>query len=186
MHLPQAGCCQRGGIEVAVNLLNGLAQLLLHDGRHLFVTKGGHLILQLGQLLDVLGGEEIGAGGEKLPHLNKGRAEVEQRLADPNGSGAAAFSLSLWRGLPPIAPGLLIQPEIEEPGQHKAPDVEKTAPAAVVLSGPPVGGIGLSRLGSLCCACLQALRFRYFCNSERSCATSARRSSRVACKSSTL
>src|SRR5262249_61060937 len=78
-----------------------------------------HPVLQGGQLLDVLGGQEIGPGGENLPKLDERRAEVVEQHPKPARDRLAPTLRERLDGL--LAAPLAPQPGAPEHGRQSAP-----------------------------------------------------------------
>lgn len=65
-------------------LANRLAELQLQDRDSLFGGERGHLVLELGELLHKLLGQQVCARGQQLPDLDEGGAKLQQGLAYPD------------------------------------------------------------------------------------------------------
>ena len=83
MHLADGPRCKRLGIDRLEHVFPGDAQLLLHHPYHLVLAHRRDAVLQLRELVDQLGREEVGASREHLPEFRKRRAELLERRAQP-------------------------------------------------------------------------------------------------------
>ena len=97
------------GIELGEHLGHGCAHLLLDDRPGLVEGERRHPVLQLAELLDEIGWHQIGPGGEHLPQLDEGGAQVLEGHADLDGDrnvpheAAATVEASREREQPPEA-----------------------------------------------------------------------------------
>ena len=114
VHLRDRGGGQRLLVERREHLLGGAAVGVLDDGARDAAVEGRHAILQLGQLVGDVGGQQVAARGQGLAELHEDRAEFLQRLAQPHGArllrggapprsratagtGSAAAGTGAWR-----------------------------------------------------------------------------------------
>ena len=71
---------ERGRVDLLEDVLPGDAELVLHHGHDLCLRQRSDLLLERRELLDDLGREEVGAGGEDLAELGEGRPELFERV----------------------------------------------------------------------------------------------------------
>jgi hypothetical protein len=69
VHLPQARRRDWAAVKLAEQRADGAAEVLLNDGDGLVGAERGHAVLQLGELLDKGGGEQVGARAAELADL---------------------------------------------------------------------------------------------------------------------
>ena len=82
VHLRDRTGGERLGLDALEHVVPRDAQLLLHHLDDLRLGERRHLVAQRGELVDVLRRHEVGTGGEHLPELAEGRAELLERLAE--------------------------------------------------------------------------------------------------------
>mmetsp|Transcript_54044 Transcript_54044/g.132506 ORF Transcript_54044/g.132506 Transcript_54044/m.132506 type:complete len:238 (+) Transcript_54044:915-1628(+) len=75
MNLSKRGGGNGDRIKGVENVFDGFAEILLDDLDGAFTAKAWDTVLEDGEFLDVLLGEDIDSGGKKLTQLNKGGAE---------------------------------------------------------------------------------------------------------------
>ena len=81
VHLRDRAGGQRRRFDVIEHVLPRHAELLLHHLHDLLLGQRRHVVLELGELRDELGSEEVGTRREDLPELAERRAELLERLA---------------------------------------------------------------------------------------------------------
>jgi hypothetical protein len=86
VHLRDRAGRERIGVDVRERVLPRHAQLGLEHCHDLGLRERRHVVLQPGELGDVLGREQIGARREHLAELREGRAELLERLAQAAGT----------------------------------------------------------------------------------------------------
>mmetsp|Transcript_30175 Transcript_30175/g.64489 ORF Transcript_30175/g.64489 Transcript_30175/m.64489 type:complete len:853 (-) Transcript_30175:269-2827(-) len=150
--LAQARRCDGLLFQVRELLLpGGHAELLLDRLHGHLGGKGRHLVLQLHELRDELGREDVRARRKLLANLDEGWAERDQPLPQPGGKNGQLLLASLLvdpalRLLVPLAlrvvPLLVHHPQLEEKDDHKAPDLDRALEGGRVLeTAPPVGRV---------------------------------------------
>lgn len=85
MHLGDGRGTERRGVDVGEQGGEGLFEFGFDDVLDGGEGKGGDLILELGEFVGELGGEEVGAGGGELAELDEGGAEFFAGLTQPFG-----------------------------------------------------------------------------------------------------
>ena len=100
MNLPDGGRRQRLGFDLGEDLLGRAAQLAGQLEPDLIPGHWRNPLLELGKFHRPVGGHQVGPGGEHLPQLDEGRAEVFQRQTQVIGAGVG----SLTRAVPQQAP----------------------------------------------------------------------------------
>ncbi len=91
MHLSYGGRREWLGLEALEGLLDREAELLLDHLTDHGQLEGSHLVLQLHQFLDDVGGQDVWSRAEQLAELHEGRSQFVEHLAD------VAAALSGWR-----------------------------------------------------------------------------------------
>ena len=81
MHLADRPGGERLGIDAREHVLPRHAKLLLHDGDDLFLGHRRHVVLELRELGDELGRQQVGPRGEDLAELRERRPELLERRA---------------------------------------------------------------------------------------------------------
>ena len=81
VHLGDRGRGDRVGVDLLEELRDRGAQLLLEDGLRFGKGEGGDAVLELGELVDELERDQVGAGRQHLPQLDVGRPELLDRHA---------------------------------------------------------------------------------------------------------
>src|SRR5476649_1157503 len=81
VHLCDRGRGQRVDVETAEYVADLLAQLLFDQLHRLLGIKRRHAVLQQHQLIGDVFGQQVAAGGEDLPELDKNRPQILQRQA---------------------------------------------------------------------------------------------------------
>ncbi|MNC18894.1 hypothetical protein D3C75_668150 [compost metagenome] len=104
IHLADGGGGNGGLREGDEQVAKTGPQLLLHNLYGIGVRKGRHLILELHQLRDDAGRNQIGPCAGNLPQLDKGRAQILQHQPDPLTDGflvniPALVVAQEWNGL---------------------------------------------------------------------------------------
>ena len=99
VHLPDRGGGHRSLLEGEKRPLDRQAELLLDDLGDLVEGHRGDIVLELPQLLDDVGGHQIGAGREKLAKLDKRRPELVEHLAE---AAPAVGELRVTAALPAL------------------------------------------------------------------------------------
>ncbi|HLB04801.1 MAG TPA: hypothetical protein VJK66_07245 [Gaiellaceae bacterium] len=89
MHLPDRPRRKGLRLDGREHVLPGNPELLLHHPDDLRLGERRYAVLQLRQLRDELGRQQVGPGGEDLAELREGRAELLERLAHTPGARGA-------------------------------------------------------------------------------------------------
>jgi hypothetical protein len=82
MDLRDRGGCERLGVKPH----DRIAELLAHDSLDLGERKGRHCLHELGELLDVDLGQQVGTRGEQLAELQERRPELLEGSAELDGA----------------------------------------------------------------------------------------------------
>ncbi len=88
MHLGNGGAGLGDFIEFGKNLAEPFAICLFQQGHSLFRRKGRHLILQLGQFIGDIGGDQVAARGKQLAKLDEDGTQRFQRQTQTFGARA--------------------------------------------------------------------------------------------------
>jgi hypothetical protein len=97
------GCGGHGRlVDTVKKLVQGLAQFGLDQAANPVEGHRRHLVLQLGQLVDVFRGKQVGTGAHQLPQLDKTGAQLFQGFADADRIGKSGFDLGAGSSLESI------------------------------------------------------------------------------------
>ena len=88
MDLRDRGGCERLGVKPH----DRIAEVLAHDSLDLGERKGRHGVHELGELLDVDVGQQVGTRGEQLAELQERRPELLEGSAELDGALARGRS----------------------------------------------------------------------------------------------
>mmetsp|Transcript_16039 Transcript_16039/g.41657 ORF Transcript_16039/g.41657 Transcript_16039/m.41657 type:complete len:252 (+) Transcript_16039:1784-2539(+) len=88
VHLPQAGSRQRLGRQAVKDVAGGAAVLLRHQRQRVLRGEARDLVVQLLQLLEVAGRQQVGARRNRLADLHKRGAQASEHLPEPRRRGA--------------------------------------------------------------------------------------------------
>ncbi|SAJ33735.1 Uncharacterised protein [Enterobacter cloacae] len=111
--LGHRGRGQRFAFEAGEDLFDLRAQLFLDALDRQLRREGRHLVLQPGQFVGDVVGQQVAAGGENLAELDEDRSEVLQRQAQARAAGQ--FQLAPRQP----APGQGGTEQAQPPGQHR-------------------------------------------------------------------
>ena len=128
VHLGQAGGAERFQLKID-DLKAALPEFIGEDPLHHRKWEGGHPVLQVGELLHHLGGEDIGSGREDLAELDEGRAQAEEFRGEPAGLSAATHRQPFGAPAFGVAPAAAVPPEAHQQLDHHPPDAQGPAEA---------------------------------------------------------
>jgi hypothetical protein len=87
VHLTDGRGRQGLGVEIMEDFLGITSQFFLEDGTNLLQGKRRNIVLQLGQFIEEIGGNQVGPGGKQLPQLNERRPQFLEHQPQPLRSG---------------------------------------------------------------------------------------------------
>ena len=109
VHLPDRGRRHRHRVEGRVELLDRGVEVLLDHPLHVGIGERAHVVLELAQLGDDLGRDDVGARREQLAELHERRPELVERLAQVAAERRQVLVVDDRR--PPQRPPLEHEPE---------------------------------------------------------------------------
>ena len=138
MHLPQRGGRRGHGINRGEDLADRAVEFALQRRADVVERFGGHFVLQAGQLVDDLFGQNVHAAGEELAELDHHAAQFDGH--DAEAAGVIEVALQR-RPIGPLAPAEIADEHIPpERGDEDAKPKEDDAIAALAeLSGATSG-----------------------------------------------
>lgn len=96
MHLGDGGGSQRPGVEFGEDRVGRGAEFLAEQVLHLRPRGRGDLMVELGEFVDELGGEQVAAGGQQLAELDEADPALLQRQPHRSGQrGAPGWGVGL-------------------------------------------------------------------------------------------
>ncbi len=75
------------GLEAGKQLCHRLAEALFDNGYGLLFGEGGYIVLELGQLIGNITGQQVAPGGQHLPQLDENRTQLLQGPAQAHAPG---------------------------------------------------------------------------------------------------
>ena len=83
-------------LEAGEQSLEGAVQFAFDRLDSQGAGEGGDVLLEIGQFLDQVLGDQVGAGAEDLSELDEGRSQVLEGHADPLGGGQTGGEVLLF------------------------------------------------------------------------------------------